>query len=75
MSVIVGPTPDLGIELPDHGYRVHAEMLTDCFPDIPQECFYIRLGRLNDKLAIVFANILPEKIESFIYPYNSGFGL
>ncbi len=47
MSMIIGPTPDLGIELPDHGYGVHAEMLTDCFPDIPQECFYIRLGRVK----------------------------
>ena len=37
MPVVIGPAPDFGVELTDHGYGVHSEVLSDGFPDIVQE--------------------------------------
>jgi hypothetical protein len=73
MPVIIGPAPDFGIELTDHGYGAHSEVLSNGFPDITQEGSHTPFGGLNNKLAIVFAYILSEKIKAFIYPYDTGF--
>ena len=75
MSVIIGPTPDLRIKLTDHRNAAHTEMSPNGFTNIPQKCFYIRLGWLDDELAIVFANVLPEKIKAIVYLYDTGFCL
>ena len=75
MTVIIGPAPDLGVELTDHGYGVQAEVFSNDFPDITQECFHTSSGWLNHKLAFIFAYILSKRIKAFIYPYDTGFRL
>ena len=67
MPVIIGPTSDFGVELTDHGYGAQSEVLSNDFPDVTQECIHILSGRLNHKLAVVFAYILSEKIKAITH--------
>ena len=63
--MVIGPTPDLGIEQFNQGFLLRRAVHPDGFPELVQERFHVFGRRLDQKRAVVFAYILPEKIEAF----------
>ena len=74
VPMVVGPTPNLWIELIDQiGSRQAKPGFNRC-SDSVQEGFDILLGRLDAQLAVrVAAHVLSEEIESFLHERNDGF--
>ena len=68
LPMIVGPTPDFGVELMDQIGGRHAERGFDCLPDAAQEGLNILLGRLNEQFPVwVLAHVLSEEIKTFLH--------
>src|ERR1700687_4519517 len=66
--MIVGPTPDFGVEFMDQIGGRHAERGFDCLPDAAQEGFNILLGRLNEQFSVwVLAHVLSWEIKTFLH--------
>ena len=64
MSMVVRPAPDLGIEQMDQSFLLHRAVHSDDLSDAFQERSHVLGRRLDEKLSVVLAYILPEKIEA-----------
>jgi hypothetical protein len=71
MPMIVGPTPDFGVELMDQIGGRHAQRSFDCLPDAAQEGFNVLLGRLDEQFPVgILAHVLSEEIKTFLHVGN-----
>jgi hypothetical protein len=73
MPVIVGPTPDEGVEL---GYqRCGCGLFVDLhdLPDFPEECLHILPGGFDQKFSRVLTYMLAQKIEAVLNVRDAGF--
>ena len=52
VSMIVGPTPDGGVEFTDQIGGRHAPRSSDCLPDAAQEGVNVLLGRLDEQFSV-----------------------
>jgi hypothetical protein len=73
VPVIVGPSPDEGIELPYQMSRCRLLVSLDDSSDFAQERLHILLGGRYQELASVLAHLLSEKVESVLDVGGDGF--
>ena len=68
VPMIVGPTPDFGVEFMDQIGGRHAQHGFDCLPDAAQEGLNILLGGLDEQFPVgIFAHVLSEEIKTFLH--------
>ena len=68
VPMIVGTTPDYGVECTDQICGRHAPRSSDYLPDATQEGFNVLLGRLDEQFSIgIFAHVLSEEIKTFLH--------
>ena len=68
VPMIVGPTPDFGVELMNQIGGRHAQRGFDCLPDAAQEGFNILLGRFDEQFPVgILAHVLSEEIKTFLH--------
>ena len=72
VPVIVGPSPKKGIEPNYQLSGTHCPTGLDDFSDSIQEGLNILAGWFNEQFAVVFANVLPQKVKAFINVGNAG---
>ena len=74
MPMIVGPTPDFGVEFMDQIGGRDAQRSFDSLPDAAQEGFNVLLGRLDEQLPVrVAAHVLSEEIKAVLHVRNDCF--
>lgn len=68
VPMIVGPTPDFGVEVTDQIGGRHAQRSFDCLPDAAQESLSVLLGRLDEQFPVgILAHVLSEEIKAFLH--------
>ena len=68
VSMIVGPTPDGGVEFTDQIGGRHAPRSSDCLSDAAQEGFNILLGGLDEQFSVgILVHVLSEEIKTFLH--------
>jgi hypothetical protein len=68
MPMIVGPTPDFGVEFMDQIGGRDAQRSFDSLPDAAQEGFNVLLGRLDEQFPVgILAHVVSEKIKTFLH--------
>ena len=68
VPMIVGPTPDFGVEFMDQIGGRHAQRGFDCLPDAAQEGLNVLLGRLDEQFPVgILAHVLSEEIKTFLH--------
>ena len=68
VPMIVGPTPDFGVEFADQIGGRHAPRSSDCLPDAAQEGVNVLLGGLDEQFPIgILAHVLSEEIKTFLH--------
>ena len=68
VPMIVGPTPDFGVEVTDQIGGRHAQRSFDCLPDAAQESLNVLLGRLDEQFPVgILAHVLSEEIKAFLH--------
>ena len=67
VPMIVGPTPDFGVEVTDQIGGRHAQRSFDGLPDAAQESLNVLLGRLDEQFPVgILAHVLSEEIKAFL---------
>jgi hypothetical protein len=68
VPMIVGPTPDFGVEVMDQIGGRHTRRGFDCLPDATQENLNVLLGRLDEQFPVgILAHVLSEEIKTFLH--------
>jgi len=68
VPMIVGPTPDFGVEFMDQIGGRHAQRGVDGLPDAAQEGLNILLGGLDEQFPVgILAHVLSEEIKAFLH--------
>ena len=68
VPMIVGPTPNFGVEYTDQIGGRHAPRSSDYLPDAAQEGFNVLLGRLDEQFPVgILAHVLSEEIKTFLH--------
>ena len=68
VPMIVGPTPDFGVEFTDQIGGRHAPRSSDYLPDAAQEGVNVLLGRLDEQFSVgILAHVLSEEIKTFLH--------
>lgn len=73
VPVIVGPTSYDGVEYLDHLGSSGTSVCFENGTDLGQVAFDRCLGWLDDQFAVVFTDVLTEKVEPLFDVYNTGF--
>lgn len=74
MTVIHGPTPNHWVELYDQVPLCGAPVLPHDFPNLIQKCLHTFVGRFDEQLTRVLADILPKEIEPIGTPPRQPIG-
>jgi hypothetical protein len=68
VPMIVGPTPNFGVEFTDQIGGRHAPRSSDYLPDAAQESLNVLLGRLDEQFPVgILAHVLSEEIKTFLH--------
>ncbi len=68
VPMIVGPTPNFGVEFTNQIGGRHAQRSSDYLPDAAQEGFNVLLGRFDEQFSVgIFAHVLSEEIKTFLH--------
>ena len=71
MPMIVGPTPDFGVEFADQVGGRLAQRSFDRSSDAPQEGLNIYLGGLDEQFSVgISAHVLSEEVKAFLHVRN-----
>jgi hypothetical protein len=73
MAMVVGPTPDHGVEL---GYQMGRGCLLvglHDFPDLTQECLDILLGGFSEEFTRILPDMVAQKIKAVLDVRDAGF--
>src|SRR3569833_3006675 len=63
VPMVIGPSPDLEVELINQDFLLRRAVHPDGFSDAVQKRLHVFGRRHDEKLAAIFAYILPEKVE------------
>ncbi len=73
MAMVVCPAADHGVELLDYRRRCRHRVLFERFPGLSQQVFDRFSSRFDDQLAVVFTDVLTQKIKTLFDRYNPCF--
>src|ERR1700723_1126403 len=73
MTVIVCPTTNNRVEHPYQVVLFGPNVPAGCPPNFFQEVVLVLFGRFNQELAVIFANVLAEKVEPLLDMRDAGF--
>jgi len=73
VAMVVGPTPDDGVEMTDQGGLAESAILANELPHLFQERVRVLLGRLDEQLAAILAEVLSEEVEPLFDMCDAGF--
>src|SRR6266487_1202146 len=71
--MIIRPTPNGRVELTNQHLLCRGRVRLDDRPDFLQEDMRVLLRRLDEQLAVVFAEVLSEEVEPFFDRRDAGF--
>ena len=71
--LVIDPAANHGIQLANQPFLLDGGILLHGFPDFIQNPFEIFLGRLNQQLALVFADVAAKKIKAVVNMGNDRF--
>ena len=66
VTMVVGPTPNDGIEMTNQVGLTGSAMLTDALPHLFQKVMRVLLGGSDEQLAVELAEVLSEEVESVV---------
>ncbi len=73
VPVIVGPPPYDRVQGADHITCFLRREFPDRFPDPGQDGSIVAPGRFGEELSAILARVLPQEVESVLYPRYPGF--
>ena len=73
VAMVVGPAPDDGVELTDQVGLAESAILANQSPHLFQERVRVLLGRLDEQLAAILAEVLSEEVEPLFDRRDAGF--
>ena len=73
VAMVVGPTPDDGVELTYQVGLAESAILANQLPHLFQERVRVFLGRLDEQLAAILAEVLSEEVKPLLDVRDAGF--